>query len=300
MPKIARIASPDGTLHWVTHDLAAAASSAAAPPDERLVSLNALLPQGAAAASIQSVLALLTTSLPADALQAAPRFSASSVTWLTPVPQPGKVICLGLNYTAHAAEGGHAKPEYPAFFMRGASSLMAHAAPLVRPAVSDKLDFEAELAVVIGQRARHLSQADALAAVAGYACFNDGTLRDYQRKSSQWTIGKNFDNTGAFGPWLVPAADLPPGATGLKIESRLNGQVMQSDNTSHMIVSVAQALVLLSEALTLEPGDVIAMGTPAGVGYARSPPVWMQPGDHIEIDIERVGLLRNPVVQEQR
>ena len=170
---------------------------------------------------------------------------------------------------------------------------------MMRPRVSDKFDFEAELAVVIGRRAKHLTEANALEAVAGYACFNDATLRDYQRRTAQWTIGKNFDATGAFGPWLVPASQLPPGAHGLKIESRLNGKVMQSDNTSHMIVSVAQALVLLTEALTLEPGDVIAMGTPSGVGYARNPPVWMQPGDRIEIEIEGVGLLSNPIVQEE-
>jgi len=134
--------------------------------------------------------------------------------------------------------------------------------------------------------------------VAGYACFNDGSLRDYQRRTSQWTIGKNFDGTGPFGPWLVPASELPPGAHGLKIEARLNGHVMQSDNTSNMMVSVAHALVLLSEVMTLEPGDVVAMGTPAGVGFARTPPVWMHPGDRIEIEIEGVGLLSNTVAQE--
>jgi len=223
----------------------------------------------------------------------------TAVRWETPVACPGKIICLGLNYAAHAAEGGNAAPEYPSFFMRGATSLIAHRAPMMRPRVSDKFDFEAELAVVIGRRAKHLTEANALEAVAGYACFNDATLRDYQRRTAQWTIGKNFDATGAFGPWLVPASQLPPGAHGLKIESRLNGKVMQSDNTSHMIVSVAQALVLLTEALTLEPGDVIAMGTPSGVGYARNPPVWMQPGDRIEIEIEGVGLLSNPIVQEE-
>ncbi|WP_295381762.1 fumarylacetoacetate hydrolase family protein [uncultured Pseudacidovorax sp.] len=232
-------------------------------------------------------------------LEQATPLAPDAVRWELPVARPGKVICLGLNYADHAAEGGNAAPEYPSFFMRGASSLIAHGAPLVRPRVSDKLDFEAELAVVIGRRARHLTEADALSAVAGYACFNDGTLRDYQRRTAQWTIGKNFDGTGALGPWLVPAADLPPGAAGLKIESRLNGRVMQSDDTGHMIVTVARALVLLSEVLTLEPGDVIAMGTPSGVGYARTPPVWMQPGDRIEIEIEGVGLLANPVVQEE-
>lgn len=218
--------------------------------------------------------------------------------WLLPVPTPGKVVCLGLNYAAHAAEGGNAAPAYPAFFMRAATSLIAHDAPLIRPRVSDRLDYEAELAVIIGQRARHLTMENALQAVLGYCCFNDGTLRDYQRRASQWTIGKNFDGTGALGPWWVPAGALPAGAKGLHIESRLNGQVMQSDNTSNMIVSVAQALVLLTEVMTLEPGDVIAMGTPSGVGYARTPPVWMQPGDRIEIEIEGLGCLSNSIVQE--
>ena len=222
----------------------------------------------------------------------------AAVRWALPVARPGKIICLGLNYAAHAAEGGNAAPEYPSFFLRGASSLVAHGAPLLRPHASDQLDFEAELAVIIGRRARHLGASDALSAVAGYACFNDGTLRDYQRRTTQWTIGKNFDGTGAFGPWLVPAAALPPGASGLRIESRLNGAVMQSDNTAHMVVTVAQALVLLSEVMTLEPGDVVAMGTPAGVGYARKPPVWMKPGDRIEVEIDGVGLLSNLVAEE--
>ena len=283
MPKFARIATlAGGPAHWAVQQ------------GNDLIDLGPAPPGDDPAAWLQRV----AGGASAAALAGGERLDASRVQWLTPVPRPGKVICLGLNYAAHAAEGGNAAPEYPAFFMRGATSLIGHQAPLVRPRVSDKLDFEAELAVVIGQRARHLTEANALQAVAGYACFNDGTLRDYQRRTPQWTIGKNFDGTGAFGPWLVPAADLPPGATGLKIESRLNGRVMQSDNTGHMVVSVAQALVLLSEVLTLEPGDVIAMGTPAGVGYARKPPVWMQPGDRIEIEIDGVGLLSNPIAQE--
>jgi acylpyruvate hydrolase len=226
------------------------------------------------------------------------RLSLDAVQWLPPVLRPGKIICLGLNYAAHAAEGGNAAPEYPSFFMRGASSLIGHEAALIRPKVSDKLDFEAELAVIIGRRSRHLTQAHALQSVAGYSCFNDGTLRDYQRRTAQWTIGKNFDGTGAFGPWLVPADELPPGATGLKIQSRLNGQVMQSDNTGNMMVPVAQTLCLLTEVLTLEPGDVVIMGTPAGVGYARKPPVWMKAGDRIEIEIEGIGTLANTVADE--
>ncbi|WP_422099231.1 fumarylacetoacetate hydrolase family protein [Variovorax sp.] len=226
------------------------------------------------------------------------RIPFGSAKLLPVVPRPGKIICLGLNYADHAAEGGNQRPDYPSFFLRGASSLVAHGAAIQRPRVSSHLDFEAELAVVIGRTSRHLSEADALEAVAGYACFNDATLRDYQRRTAQWTIGKNFDATGALGPWLVPASELPPGAAGLKIESRLNGTVMQSSNTARMLFPVAETLCLLTEALTLEPGDVIVMGTPAGVGYARKPPVWMKAGDTIEIEIEGIGVLSNPVENE--
>ncbi len=211
------------------------------------------------------------------------------------VPRPGKMICLGVNYVDHAKEGGNQIGDYPALFLRCATSLLAHGAPLQVPSVSSKLDFEAELAVVIGRQARFVSEADALDAVFGYACFNDATLRDYQRKTTQWSIGKNFDSTGAFGPCLVTADELPPGCVGLRIQSRLNGEVMQSANTKDMAFGVARTIALLSEALTLEPGDVIVMGTPGGVGYARTPPVWMKAGDMIEIEIEQIGVLSNPV-----
>ncbi|MDN4592039.1 5-oxopent-3-ene-1,2,5-tricarboxylate decarboxylase [Xenophilus aerolatus] len=284
MARFARVALPRTPIQWAIEH------------EGRLLGFGIDVPAGI---HDTAWLELVASGPSAAMLSRATPLDPQAVRWGMPVARPGKVICLGLNYAAHAAEGGNAPPEYPSFFMRGASSLIAHGAPLVRPGASDKLDFEAELAVVIGRRARHLTESNALEAVAGYACFNDGTLRDYQRRTAQWTIGKNFDGTGAFGPWLVPAAQLPPGASGLKIESRLNGNVMQSDNTRHMIVSVAQALVLLSEVLTLEPGDVVAMGTPSGVGYARKPPVWMRPGDRIEIEIEGVGLLSNPVVQEE-
>jgi 2-keto-4-pentenoate hydratase/2-oxohepta-3-ene-1,7-dioic acid hydratase in catechol pathway len=233
-------------------------------------------------------------TLAAQALQS-PAQALAGVQLLTPLARPGKLVCLGLNYADHAAEGGHQAPEYPAFFLRGATSLLAPGAPLIRPRCSDKLDYEAELAVLIGSPARHRTLDDALACVGGYSIFNDGTLRDYQRKASQWTIGKNFDETGPFGPWVVSPDELPPGASGLRIQSRLNGQVMQDANTRLMITSVAQAIVLLSECLTLEVGDVIAMGTPAGVGYARTPPVFMKQGDRIEIEIERIGVLGNPI-----
>lgn len=229
----------------------------------------------------------------------AARIPVAGLAYAPVVPEPGKTICLGLNYFDHAKEGGREKPDYPWFFYRGKSSLMGHGAPGLAPKVSIKFDYEAELAVVIGTRVpRHVSQAEALKHVFGYSCFNDMSVRDYQKRTPQWTIGKNFDGTGGFGPVLVTADELAPGATGLRIQSRLNGQVMQDANTDDMIFSVAETIALLSQCMTLEPGDAIIMGTPAGVGQARTPPVWMKAGDVIEIDIERVGLLRNPIENE--
>jgi acylpyruvate hydrolase len=251
-------------------------------------------------ASLQALLAdrskwsALVRDLPARAAAAAP-VPLDLAKLLPCVPRPGKLICLGVNYIDHAKEGGNQIGDYPAIFLRCATSLLAHGAPLRVPKVSSQLDFEAELAVVIGQRARFVNEADALSAVFGYACFNDATLRDYQRKTTQWTIGKNFDATGAFGPCLVSADELPPGCVGLRIQSRLNGEVMQSANTADMAFGVARTIALLSESLTLEPGDVIVMGTPGGVGYARTPPVWMKAGDTIEVEIEGIGVLSNPV-----
>lgn len=233
------------------------------------------------------------------AVEAAPRIPLSQIAFLPPVPRPGKIICLGLNYAAHAAEGGRDKPDYPNFFMRSATSLVGHGAPMRRPRISQQLDFEAELAAIIGRRVpRHTLKSDALSFVAGYSCFNDGSVRDYQRRTPQWTIGKNFDCTGPFGPSFVSADELPPGATGLNIQSRLNGAVMQSANTADMIFPVDETIMLLSQCMTLEPGDVLVMGTPAGVGFARTPPLWMKHGDTIEIEIEGVGLLSNPVIDE--
>lgn len=217
-------------------------------------------------------------------------------TLLPCVPHPGKVICLGVNYIDHAKEGGNQVGDYPAVFLRCSTSLLAHGANLVVPKASNKLDFEAELAVIIGRTAHRIDPARALEHVFGYACFNDATLRDYQRRTSQWTIGKNFDSTGAFGPCLVSADELPAGASGLQIESRLNGHVMQIANTADMVFGVERTISLLSESMTLEPGDVIVMGTPGGVGYARTPPVWMKNGDVIEIEIESIGTLTNQVI----
>ncbi|TWO68666.1 fumarylacetoacetate hydrolase family protein [Caenimonas sedimenti] len=227
------------------------------------------------------------------------RVALASVKLAPLVPEPGKIVCLGLNYFDHAKEGGREKPDYPWFFFRAASSQVAHGEAAWLPQVSTKFDYEAELAVVIGKKVpRHTREADTLQYVFGYSCYNDMSVRDYQKRTPQWTIGKNFDRTGGFGPVLVTADELPAGAVGLKIQSRLNGRVMQDANTSDMIFSVAETIALLADVLTLEPGDVLVMGTPAGVGQARTPPVWMQAGDTIEIDIERVGLLSNPIVNE--
>ena len=221
-----------------------------------------------------------------------------SISYLPLIPRPPKIICIGRNYAAHAKEGGAEPPTYPEIFYRGSTSLLAHDQPIIRPKCSDKLDYEAELVAIIGKKARHVSIEDGLDYIAGYSLFNDATLRDYQKKSTQWTIGKNFDDTGAFGPMFVSADELPAGAAGLRIQSRLNGQVMQDANTSDFIFPMDDLIQKLSECMTLEPGDVIVTGTPAGVGYARNPPVYMKDGDLCEVEIEGIGILSNKVVDE--
>ena len=219
-----------------------------------------------------------------------------------PVAAPGKVICLGLNYLEHVREGSQRDniPKFPTIFMRGNSSLVPHGEPIMRPKVSETLDYEAELIFVVGKRAKHLTLANAYSCIAGYACGNEGSVREYQRKTTQWDMGKNFDRTGGFGPWMVTADELPPGGKGLKIQTRLNGQVMQSDNTDNMMFPIAETIAYVTQGLTLEPGDIVFTGTPSGVGHARKPnPVWMKPGDTCEIDIERVGVLVNPIAEEK-
>ena len=264
------------------------------------IDLNRAQPQvpGDLRAALESGVDLSAAARAAIASDA-PRLPLATLRFAPLVPEPGKTICLGLNYFDHAKEGGRDKPEYPWFFFRGKSSLLGHGEPGRLPKVSAKFDYEAELAVVIGRTVpRHVTQADALAYVFGYACFNDMSVRDYQKRTPQWTIGKNFDATGGFGPLLVGADELAPGATGLRIQSRLNGRVMQDASTDDMIFGVAETIALLAECMTLEPGDVIAMGTPAGVGQARTPPVWMQAGDTIEVEIDGIGTLSNPIARE--
>lgn len=227
------------------------------------------------------------------------RFPLSKATLLPPLTRPNKIICIGLNYADHTKESPYEQPAYPSVFNRFNTSLIAHGQPMIRPQASDSLDFEGEMAVVLKRGGRHIAQEDALDHVAGYSIFNDGSVRDYQFKSPQWTIGKNFDGTGAFGPYLVTPDEVPPGGKGLRLETRLNGEVMQSANTADMLFDVAALIAILSEAVTLEAGDVIVTGTPAGIGWARTPRLFMRPGDVCEVMVEGLGTLRNEIHDER-
>jgi 2-keto-4-pentenoate hydratase/2-oxohepta-3-ene-1,7-dioic acid hydratase in catechol pathway len=243
------------------------------------------------------------TSL-ADVARKAPasaRRPLDSLKYALPVAHPGKIICLGLNYLDHVKEGPQRDniPKFPSIFFRTMTSMVPHLQPIVRPKESIQLDYEAEMVAIVGARAKHLTMANAVACIAGYSCANEGSVREFQRHTTQWGMGKNFDRTGGFGPWMVTADELPAGGKGLKIASRLNGKTMQSDNTDNMMFPLAETLVYLTKGMTLEPGDVILTGTPSGVGHARKPdPVWMKAGDTCEIEIEGVGLLRNPIADE--
>jgi 2-keto-4-pentenoate hydratase/2-oxohepta-3-ene-1,7-dioic acid hydratase in catechol pathway len=218
--------------------------------------------------------------------------------YLPLMARPTKIVCVGLNYADHTKESPYAQPDYPTLFPRWNSSLTAHNQPLIRPRVSDSLDYEGEMAVVLKSGGRHISKEDALSHVAGYALFNEGSVREYQFISPQWTVGKNFDDTGAFGPVLVTADELPAGGKGLLLETRVNGKVVQSANTNDMLFDVATIISTLSEAVTLEAGDVIVSGTPAGVGFGMNPKVYLKAGDVVEVSIEGIGKLVNPVVDE--
>ena len=234
----------------------------------------------------------------AAVLRDCPVIDLDRVQLLPPLPSPDKIICIGLNYADHSAESGFQQPEYPTIFARFATSLVAHGAPIVRPKVSEQLDYEGELVAVIGKGGRHIDRARALDHVAGYSLFNDASIRDYQFKSPQWIMGKTFDGTGAFGPELVTAEELPLGATGLRLQTRLNGAVVQDASTNDLVFDVATLVSLVSVVMTLSPGDLIVTGTPSGVGLARKPPLWMKPGDVCEVEVEGLGVLRNPVVEE--
>jgi 2-keto-4-pentenoate hydratase/2-oxohepta-3-ene-1,7-dioic acid hydratase in catechol pathway len=241
----------------------------------------------------------------ADLARKAPasaRRPLAGLKYALPVARPGKIICLGLNYLDHVKEGPQKDniPKFQSIFFRMLTSLVPHQTPLMRPIKSIQLDYEAEMVVVIGKRAKHLTLANAYDCIAGYTCANEGSVREYQRHTTQWGMGKNFDRTGSVGPWMVTADELPPGGKGLKIESRLNGKTMQSSNTNLLMFPVAESLVYLTEGMTLEPGDILLTGTPSGVGHARKPePVWMKAGDTAEIEVEGIGVLRNPIEDEK-
>ncbi|KKA05477.1 5-carboxymethyl-2-hydroxymuconate isomerase [Pseudomonas ogarae] len=236
--------------------------------------------------------------LSAARLASLPRIPLAEVTFLPVIPNPGKVLCIGINYATHVRETGREMPTYPMIFTRFADSQTAHLQPIVRPTASHKLDFEGELAVVIGKAARHVKHADALDYVAGYACYNDGSVRDWQKHTIQFVPGKNFPNTGGFGPWLVTGDEIGD-PQDLELTTRLNGEVMQHTRTSDMIFDVRQLIEYCSTFTELAPGDVIVTGTTGGVGAFREPPVWMKPGDEVEIEIARIGTLRNSIVDEQ-
>jgi 2-keto-4-pentenoate hydratase/2-oxohepta-3-ene-1,7-dioic acid hydratase in catechol pathway len=246
----------------------------------------------------------LKSAIAADALKEAAgadakaaRHPLADITWLPVVPNPDKILCIGLNYENHRKETGREEVENPTVFGRFANSQTGHLANMIRPRVSSHLDYEGELALIIGKPGRYISRKDAWGHIAGYACYNEGSVRDYQRHTSQFTPGKNFPNTGAFGPWMVTpdeAGDLGP----LRLQTRLNGEVMQDTTISQMIFDIPRQIEYCSAFTRLEPGDVIVTGTPGGVGSRRTPPVWMKSGDVVEVEIDRIGLLRNVVADE--
>jgi len=233
------------------------------------------------------------------ALEAGAACDPEGFTCLPPLTKAGKILCVGLNYKAHVEESGMQLPDYPTVFARFNTGLVAHGQPLVKPASSDQFDYESELAVVIGKPAWHVTPEAALDHVAGYSIFNDGSIRDVQLRTPQWTIGKNFDGTGGFGPDLVSADVLPSGCKGLRMQGRFNGETVQDTDLSDMVFDVATLISLISQAMTLEPGDVIMTGTPSGVGLSFTPPKLMKEGDVFEVEIEGIGTLRNPVVNEK-
>ena len=229
---------------------------------------------------------------------AKPDFALSEVTFAPVIPDAAaKVICVGVNYMPHIKEMGRERPDKPVLFTRFADSIVGHGRPLLKPLASPQFDFEGELAVVIGKRARRVPRERALDHVAGFSCFNDGSVRDYQRHSPQFTPGKNFHRSGALGPWLVTTDEIADPRE-LKLTTRLNGAVVQHESVGELCFDVPQLIEYCSILAQLEPGDVIVTGTPGGVGAGRKPPLWMKPGDTIEVEITGIGTLRNPVAAD--
>lgn len=233
-----------------------------------------------------------------EALVQGKAIDPAGVAYLPPLSNPGKIICVGLNYVDHSAESGFKQPDYPTLFARFASGFVGHGQPMVRPRASPQLDYEGELVAVIGKSGRYIQKQAALDHVVGYSIFNDGSIRDYQFKAPQWTPGKNFDGTAPFGPVFVTDDELPPGCKGLKLETRLNGATVQSAMIDEMVFDVETLISTISEFMTLNAGDIIVTGTPSGVGVGRKPPLFMKPGDVVEVEISQIGVLRNPVIDE--
>jgi 2-keto-4-pentenoate hydratase/2-oxohepta-3-ene-1,7-dioic acid hydratase in catechol pathway len=228
--------------------------------------------------------------------EAAP-FSTGEIEWLPVIPSPDKILCVGVNYETHRQETGRKQSGYPTIFLRLANTQIGHGASILRPKVSRDLDFEGELAVILGRPGRYIAEAEAWAHVAGYACYNDATLRDWQSHTHQFTPGKNFPRTGAFGPWMTTANEIA-NVDALHLTTRLNGVVMQEAHLDQLIFSIPRLISYCSSFTPLEAGDVISTGTPGGVGFKRTPPVWLKPGDRIEVDIPGVGTLVNGVADE--
>lgn len=224
-------------------------------------------------------------------------FALADVTLLPVIPNPGKIWCCGLNYGEHVRETNREITEQPTFFLRVADSQVGHGQAIMRPKESLQLDYEAEIAVIIGKPGRRIAEADVWDHIAGYSCYNDGSVRDWQRHTSQWVPGKNFWRTGGFGPWMVTTDEIPA-RTVMTLVTRLNGQEMQRATTEMMIHSIERQIAYVSTIAPLQAGDVIVTGTPGGVGARRTPPVWMKPGDVVEIEVDRVGVLRNTIADD--
>lgn len=233
----------------------------------------------------------------AGAATHAPDFALADVTYLPPIPQPEKILCVGLNYLSHILEGGREPPKNPIIFPRYANTQVAHQAPMIRPQASITLDYEGELAVIISRRCRHVAKEDAASVIAGYSCYNDGSVREWQRHSTQFTPGKNFVGTGGFGPWIVTPDEMGD-VSKQHLRTRLNGTEQQHATIDDLCFDIPTLIAYCSTFTQLEPGDVIVTGTTGGVGAYQKPPLWMKQGDVVEVDISGIGVLRNPVIDE--
>ncbi len=261
--------------------------------DRGIVDLGRRFPE----ATLRDFIAFGNLNRAAVLVGAAPDHASDAVTFAPVIPNPDKIICVGLNYHDHVRETGRTVTPNPVLFARFAGSQIGHGQPLVKPPESDEFDYEGELAVIIGTGGRRIPAGQAMEHVAGYACYNDGSVRDWQHHTSQFMPGKTFAGTGGFGPWMVTADEIPDPSR-LTLITRLNGEVVQQTTTDRMITDVPALIAYCSTILPLLPGDVIVSGTPGGVGARRTPPLWMRPGDVAEVEISGIGVLRNPVVAE--